>query len=198
VRHAVGMTSPDPRATLLSADGARELTVISNNLGEPGRGLGRVLLDGRVKRAIGSYFTSNPDVVAAYQRGELEVELLPQGTLSEAIRSGGAGLGGFYTPTGVGTELARGKDTREIDGATYLFERALRADVALVRARAADEQGNLVYHRTGRNFNPDMATAARLVIAEVEEIVPVGTIPPEAVATPHIFVDHLVLAEITL
>src|SRR4051794_6915578 len=122
---------------LVSAERARDLTVISNNLGEPGRGLGRVLLEGRVRRAIGSYFTSNPDVVAAYQRGELEVEVLPQGTLAEAIRSGGAGLGGFYTPTAVGTELARGKETREIDGVVHLFERALRADVALVRAQAA-------------------------------------------------------------
>ena len=183
---------------LLEAPGARDLTIISNNLGEPGRGLGRVLLAGRVRRAVGSYFTSNPDVVHAHQRSELEVQVLPQGTLAEAIRCGGAGLGGFYTRTGVGTALAAGKDTREIDGVTYLFEPALRADVALVRARAADERGNLVYHRTGRNFNPDMATAARLVIAEVDEVVPVGALAPEVVVTPHVFVDHLVLARRTL
>ncbi len=177
---------------------ARELTIISNNLGEPGKGLGRLLLERGVRRAIGSYFTSNPDVVAAHERGELDVTLLPQGTLSEAIRSGGAGLGGFYTPTGVGTKLAEGGEEREIDGARYLFCRALRADVTLVRARAADELGNLVYDKTARNFNPDMATAGAVGVAEVDEIVPVGAIAPEQVATPHLFVDYLVRAEVTL
>ena len=183
---------------LVASAGASELTIVSNNLGEPGKGLGALLLAGRVRRAIGSYFTSNPDVVAAHERGELEVELLPQGTLSEAIRSGGAGLGGFYTPTAVGTQLAEGREEREIDGRRYLFQAALRADVALVRAHRADELGNLVYDKTARNFNPDMATAGRRVIAEVDEIVPVGEIPPELVATPHLFVDRLVRAEVTL
>ena len=159
---------------LVASAAARELTVISNNLGEPGKGLGALLLAGGVRKAIGSYFTSNPDVVAAHERGELEVELLPQGTLSESIRSGGAGLGGFYTPTAVGTQLADGREEREIDGARYLFYPSLRADVALVRARTADELGNLVYDKTARNFNPDMATAGRVVVAEVDEIVPVG------------------------
>jgi len=184
-------------ALVRSAD-ARELTIISNNLGEPGKGLGKLLLERGVRRAIGSYFTSNPDVVAAHERGELDVTLLPQGTLSEAIRSGGAGLGGFYTPTGVGTKLAEGGEEREIDGARYLFCRSLRADVALIRARAADELGNLVYDKTARNFNPDMATAGAVVVAEVDEIVPVGEIAPEEVATPHLFVDYLVRAELTL
>jgi 3-oxoacid CoA-transferase subunit A/3-oxoadipate CoA-transferase alpha subunit len=183
---------------LVRSPRARGLTIVSNNLGEPGKGLGALLLAGRVRRAIGSYFTSNPDVVAAHERGELEVELLPQGTLSEAIRSGGAGLGGFYTPTAVGTQLAEGREEREIDGRRYLFQAALRADVALVRAHRADELGNLVYDKTARNFNPDMATAGRRVIAEVDEIVPVGEIPPELVATPHLFVDRLVRAEVTL
>jgi 3-oxoacid CoA-transferase A subunit len=183
---------------LVRSQDARELTVISNNLGEPGKGLGELLLAGGVKRAIGSYFTSNPDVVAAHERGELDVELLPQGTLSEAIRSGGAGLGGFYTPTGVGTRLADGSEEREIGGTRYLFCASLRADVALVRARAADALGNLVYEKTARNFNPDMATAGRVVIAEVDEIVDVGAIAPEQVATPHLFVDYLVRAELTL
>jgi len=183
---------------LVASDAARELTVISNNLGEPGKGLGALLLAGGVRRAIGSYFTSNPDVVAAHGRGELEVELLPQGTLSEAIRSGGAGLGGFYTPTGVGTQLAEGREERELGGVRYLFCAALRADVALVRARAADELGNLVYDKTARNFNPDMATAGATVIAEVDEIVAVGEIAPDEVATPHLFVDYLVRAEVTL
>ncbi len=185
-------------AALVASEEARELTVISNNLGEPGKGLGALLLSGGVKRAIGSYFTSNPDVVAAYGRGELDAELLPQGTLSEAIRSGGAGLGGFYTPTAVGTELAEGREEREIGGTRYLFQASLRADVALIRGRAADTLGNLVYDKTARNFNPDMATAAKVVIAEVDEIVEVGAIAPEQVATPHLYVDYLVRAEVTL
>ena len=183
---------------LVASEQARDLTIVSNNLGEPGRGLGALLLAGGVRRAIGSYFTSNPDVVAAHERGELDAELLPQGTLSEAIRAGGAGLGGFYTPTAVGTKLAEGREEREIDGVRYLFQRALRADVALVRAQAADTLGNLVYDKTARNFNPDMATAGRVVVAEVDEIVEVGTLAPEQVATPHLFVDYVVRAEVTL
>ena len=171
---------------------ARELTVISNNLGEPGRGLGRLLLDGRVRKAVGSYFTSNPDVVRAYSDGRLEVELVPQGTLAESIRAGGAGIGGFFTRTGLGTPLTEGGEEREIHGERYVFQEARRADVALIHARVADELGNLVYAKTARNFNPDMATAADLVIAQVDEIVPVGDLDPEAVVTSHLFVDVLV------
>lgn len=167
-------------------DEARNLTVISNNLGEPGKGLGKLLLSGHLKKAIGSYFTSNVDAVKAWSRGELEIELLPQGTLAEAIRAGGAGIGGFYTPTGVGTKLAEGKEIREIDGVKYMFVKGLKARVALIKAHQADTMGNLTYAKTARNFNPLMATAAELVIAEVDEIVPVGSIPPEAVVTPHV------------
>jgi 3-oxoacid CoA-transferase A subunit len=174
--------------------GARDLTIISNNLGEPGRGLGRLLLDGRVRKAVGSYFTSNPDVVRAHLDGSLQVELVPQGTLAESIRAGGAGIGGFYTKTGLGTPLTQGCDERLIHGERYVFQESRRADIALVRARAADELGNLVYSKTARNFNPDMATAADLVIAEVDEIVPVGALDPEAIATPHLFVDVLVVS----
>jgi len=174
--------------------GAHDLTVISNNLGEPGRGLGRLLLDGRIRRAVGSYFTSNPDVVRAHQEGRLEVELVPQGTLAESIRAGGAGIGGFFTRTGLGTPLTQGCEERVIRGERYVLQESRRADVALVRARVADELGNLVYSKTARNFNPDMATAADVVIAEVDHIVPVGALDPEAVVTPHLFVDVLVLA----
>jgi 3-oxoacid CoA-transferase A subunit len=181
-------------AALLEAPGARDLTIVSNNVGEPGRGLGRLLRHGGIRRAIGSYFTSNPDAVNAHLEGRLEVELLPQGTMAEAIRAGGAGIGGFYVRTAVGTLLAEGREHREIDGQTYLFQRSLRADVALVRATIADELGNLSYTRTAKNFNPDMATAARHVIAEVDEIVPVGELAPDQVDTPHVYVDRLVLA----
>lgn len=177
--------------------GVKDLTIISNNLGEPGVGLGRLLRLGRVRKAIGSFFTSNPDVVEAYNRGELEVQLLPQGTLAEAIRAGGAGIGGFYTPAGAGTLLAEGKETREIDGVLYVLERPLRADVALIKAHKADELGNLVYYKTARNFNPLMATAADWVVAEVDEIVPVGALDPEAIVTPHLYVDALVVPDKT-
>jgi len=170
------------------------LTVVSNNLGEPGRYLGRTLQLGKIRRAVGSFFTSNPDAVLAHAQGRLEVRLLPQGTLSEAIRAGGAGLGGFYTPTAVGTLLAEGREVREIGGRSYLFQEPLTADVALIRAHRADRLGNLVYRATARNFNPLMATAARKVVAEVDEIVEVGALDPELVATPHLYVDHLVLA----
>src|SRR3954452_16522080 len=174
--------------------GARDLTVISIILGEPGRGLGRLLLDGRVRKAVGSYFTSNPDVVRAHLDGTLEVEPVPQGTLAESIRAGGAGIGGFFTKTGLGTPLTEGCEERVIRGERYVLQESRRADVALIRARTADELGNLVYAKTARNFNPDMATAADLVIAEVDEIVPVGALDPEAVVTPHLFVDVLVLS----
>ncbi len=170
------------------------LTVVSNNLGEPGRYLGQTLQLGKIRRAVGSFFTSNPDAVQAHADGRLEVRLLPQGTLAEAIRAGGAGLGGFYTPTGVGTLLAEGREVRELGGRSYLFQEPLTADVALIRAHRADRLGNLVYRATARNFNPIMATAARKVVAEVDEIVEVGELDPEQIATPHLFVDHLVLA----
>jgi 3-oxoacid CoA-transferase A subunit len=183
---------------LLASENATDLTTISNNVGEPGKGLGRLLLEGRIRRAIGSYFTSNPDVMERYSSGELEVRLVPQGTLAEAIRAAGAGLGGFYTKTGVGTDLAEGREVREIDGERYLFEKPLRADFALIRARTADTLGNLTYYKTARNFNPDMAAAAKVVIAEVDEIVEAGTLDPERVVTPHPYVDYLVRAEIKL
>lgn len=171
-----------------------KLTVVSNNLGETGKGLGKVLNQGKIANGIGSYFTSNRDVGDAYLRGEIELELNPQGTLSERIRAGGAGIPAFYTPTAQGTDLAKGKEEREFDGKKYILETGLRGNVALVRAHKADTLGNLVYYKTARNFNPVMATAADYVIAEVDEIVEVGELDPEAIVTPHLYVDAIVLA----
>jgi 3-oxoacid CoA-transferase subunit A/3-oxoadipate CoA-transferase alpha subunit len=188
----VGM--PLTLVSALNAGPFRDLTIVSNNLAETGTFLGKTLRLGKIRRAIGSYFTTNPEVAVAHAAGKLEVTLLPQGTLAEAIRAAGAGLGGFYTPTGVGTLLAEGEETRVINGKAYLFQEPLFADVALVRAHRADRLGNLVYEKSGRNFNPAMATAARTVIAEVDEIVETGALDPEQIVTPHLFIDHLVLA----
>jgi 3-oxoadipate CoA-transferase, alpha subunit len=179
---------------LVESSDADELTVVSNNIGEPGRGLGKLLRQGRIKRGISSYFTSNPEAVAAVNAGEIEATLLPQGTFAEAIRAGGAGIGGFLTPVGAGTLLADGKEEHVVDGIPYVLERPIRADVALVYAARGDELGNLWYRHTARNFNPLMATAARTTIAEVGEIVPTGRLEPESIHTPHLYVDQLVLS----
>ena len=177
---------------LVEHSDATDLTIVSNNIGEPGRGLGKLLRQKRIRRGISSYFTSNPEAVAAVNAGELDATLLPQGTFAEAIRAGGAGIGGFYTPVGAGTLLAEGKEERLIDGVRQVLEEPIRADVALVYAARADELGNLWYRRTARNFNPLMATAAACTIAEAGEIVPVGELEPESIVTPHLYVDHLV------
>jgi 3-oxoacid CoA-transferase subunit A len=177
---------------LVESSQARDLTVISNNVGEQGRGLGLLLRQGRIRKAIASYFTSNPEAVQAANEGQIEHELLPQGTFAEAIRAGGAGLGGFYTPVAAGTLLAEGKEERLLGGVPHVLERGLRAEVALVYASRADVLGNLWYRKTARNFNPAMATAAELVIAEAGEIGPAGSIEGEAVVTPHLYVDLLV------
>ncbi|HEY7380498.1 MAG TPA: CoA transferase subunit A [Gaiella sp.] len=171
---------------------ADDLTIVSNNIGEPGRGLGKLLRQGRIRRGISSYFTSNPEAVAAVNAGEIEATLVPQGTFAEAIRAAGAGIAGFYTAVGAGTLLAEGKEERVIDGVPHVLERPIHADVALVYAARADLLGNLWYRRTARNFNPLMATAATVTVAEAGEIVPVGQLEPESVATPHLYVDHLV------
>lgn len=168
------------------------LEIVSNNLGDNGMGLHKVFMEGKIKKAIGSFFTINKEAVLAWSKGELEIELLPQGTLAEAIRCGGAGIGGFYTKTAVGTALTKDKEIREIDGQRYVFEKGIRGDVALIKAAKADRLGNLVYHTTARNFNPVMATAADFVIAEVDEIVEVGELDPEHIVTPHIYVDYIV------
>ena len=177
---------------LVESSDATDLTIVSNNIGEPGRGLGKLLRQGRIRRGISSYFTSNPEAVAAVNAGELDATLVPQGTFAEAIRAGGAGIGGFYTPVGAGTLLAKGKEERLIDGIRHVLEEPIRADVSLVYAARADELGNLWYRRTARNFNPLMATASRITIAEAGEIVPVGDLEPESVVTPHLYVDHVV------
>jgi 3-oxoacid CoA-transferase A subunit len=177
---------------LAELSNATDLTVVSNNIGEPGRGLGKLLRQGRIRRGISSFFTSNPEAVAAANSGEIEATLLPQGTFAEAIRAGGAGIAGFYTRVGAGTLLAEGKEERVIDGVLHVLEEPIRADVALVYAARADSLGNLWYRHTARNFNPLMATAATITIAEAGEIVPVGELEPESIATPHLYVDHLV------
>ncbi|GAA0485532.1 hypothetical protein GCM10008986_08530 [Salinibacillus aidingensis] len=169
-----------------------DLTVVSNNLGEAGRGLGKLLLAGNLKKAVGSYFTTNRDAVEAWNNGNLEIELVPQGTLAEAIRCGGAGIGGFYTRTAVGTKIAEGKEEKVIDGERYILEKAIKGDVAIIKSLKADTLGNLIYDHTARNFNPLMATAAKTVIAEVDEIVEAGEIDPHQVVTPHLFVDYVV------
>lgn len=194
-----GMTgTPAHLLHALAETDARELTYIANNIGEPGLGGGRLLRKGQIDKAIGSFFTSNPEAVAAAQSGDIAFELLPQGTLAEAIRAGGAGIGGFYTPTAAGTPLAAESETRRINGRDHVFVSGLRADVALVRARLADEAGNLVYHMTEQNFNKAMATAADLVIAEVDEILPLGSLDPNTIHTPGNYVDALVHAPASL
>ncbi len=177
---------------LVEHSDATDLTIVSNNIGEPGRGLGKLLRQGRIRRGISSYFTSNPEAVAAVNAGDMEATLVPQGTFAEAIRAGGAGIGGFYTPVAAGTVLAEGKEERKIGGVLHVLEEPMRADVALVFAAKADALGNLWYRRTARNFNPVMATAAEVTIAEAGDVLDAGALEPEAVATPHLYIDYLV------
>lgn len=193
-----GMTgNPVHLLHALAETDTQDLTYIGNNVGEPGLGGGRLLRNGQIKKAIGSYFTSNREAVEAAQSGTMVVELLPQGTLGEAMRAGGAGIGGFFTPTSAGTPLAEGRESRMIDGVEMVYIPAIKGDVALIRAWKADAAGNLVYRMTENNFNHSAATAAKLVIAEVETIVPVGDIDPNSVHTPGCFIDYLVEAKLT-
>lgn len=173
---------------------AKDLTVVNNNAGNGDAGLAAVLATGRVRKVVCS-FPRQPDSWVfdrLYRAGEIELEVVPQGNLAERIRAGGAGLGGFYSPTGFGTLLARGKETRVIDGRSYVFEKPIRGDVALVCAYRADQLGNLVYRKTSRNFNPVMASAATLTIAQADRVVELGELDPESVITPGIFVDRVV------
>lgn len=183
---------PEGLVNALADSGTGDLTIISNDLGTPGQGLGKLLSNGQVRALIGTYYNWNPEVAREYFQGKIQVTLVPQGTFAEAIRAAGIGIPAFYTAASVGTELAEGKETREIDGRTYVLEKAIPADVALVKAHRADSLGNLVYYKTARNFNPLMAMAAGITLAEVDELVPAGAIDPECVVTPHMFVNVIV------
>ena len=171
--------------------GVKQLTVISNNCGNQGQGLAVLLQNKQVAAVVCSFIGGNPDLAEAYARGEVKVELVPQGTFAERLRAGGAGIGGFYTPTGVGTVVAEGKEVREIEGRAMVLERPLRGDVAIVRAAVGDPDGNLRFHRTARAFNPLVAMAADLTIAEVDRLVGRGALDPDDVHLPGIFVDHV-------
>lgn len=187
--------NPENLIAALHRRGVKQLTIVSNNCGTTDQGLGILLAAHQVKKMVSSYVGENKIFEQQYLSGELEVELVPQGTLAERCRAGAAGIGGFYTPTGVGTEVAKGKETRTLGGRDYLLELPIRGDFALIKAWKADALGNLVFRRTARNFNGCMAGAAPVTIAEVEEIVPVGTLDPDAIHVPSIYVQRLVLGK---
>jgi 3-oxoacid CoA-transferase subunit A len=184
---------PEALIEALRDSGVKDLTCISNNAGVDGFGLGKLLETRQIKRMISSYVGENKEFERQYLAGELELEFTPQGTLAEKLRAGGAGIPAFFTKTGVGTIVADGKELREFDGETYVMERALMPDVALVKAYVADKSGNLQFRRTARNFNPACAMAGKITIVEVEKIVEVGEIDPDAVHLPGIYVHRLVL-----
>jgi 3-oxoacid CoA-transferase subunit A len=185
---------PEQLVLALRDTGKKNLTVVSNNAGVDGWGLGLLLQTRQIRRMIASYVGENAEFERQYLAGELEVEFCPQGTLAERMRAGGAGIPAFYTGSGVGTLVAEGKEHREIDGKTYMLERWIRADLSLVKAWKADVAGNLIYRKTARNFNPMVAACGRVAIAEVEEVVAAGEIDPDHVHTPGIYVDALVLS----
>ena len=175
--------------------GIRNLTIVANNAGTGETGIARLIKEGRVRKVICSYpRTADPHVFEeSYKAGKVELELVPQGTLTERLRAAGAGIGGFYTPTAVGTKLAQGKETKAIDGKTYVLEKPLKGDVALIAAYKGDRWGNLIYRKSARNFNPVMAPAADLTVVQVTELVELGVLDPEAIVTPGIFVDRIVV-----
>lgn len=190
---AVG--TPELLVDALLAKGTKELTVIANDTAFPDKGIGKLVVNRRLQKAIVSHIGTNPETGRQMNAGELQVELVPQGTLAERIRAGGAGLGGILTPTGLGTMIAEGKDMIVVDGREYLLEKYLKADVALIKAHTADTAGNLLFHRSARNFNPLMAMAAGTVIVQAENIVEAGHIDPDQVMTPGIVVDWIVRGE---
>lgn len=183
---------PDGLVDELVASGRKDLTVISNDLGSPNQGLGRLMTNKQIKGLVGSYYNWNPEAIEAYNKGEISVTLVPQGTLAESMRAAGMGIPAYYTPTAVGTDLEKGKEVREFNGKLYVLEEAIHTDVALIRAKKADTLGNLVYSKVARNFNPLMAMAAEFTIVEVDEIVEAGALDPEEIETPHIFVNAIV------
>ena len=184
---------PEALIQALRDSGARDLTVISNNAGVDGFGLGKLLETRQISKMISSYVGENKEFERQYLAGELQLEFTPQGTLAEKLRAGGAGIPAFYTRTGVGTQVAEGKETREFDGHVYVMERALVPEVSLVKAWKADQSGNLVFRRTARNFNPAVAMAGKITVVEVEEIVDTGSFDPDAVHLPGIYVHRIVL-----
>lgn len=188
--------NPESLIPVIRASGVTDLTIISNNAGADGFGLWMLLESRQVKKMISSYVGENKLFESQYLSGELELELTPQGTLAERIRAGGAGIPAFYTRTGVGTVVAEGKPIEVFDGEEYVRETCLRADLSIVKAWRADAAGNLMFRKTARNFNPNMATAGRVTVAEVEEIVPEGSFDPDCVHTPGIYVDRVVLSTI--
>ena len=183
---------PENSIAEIKRSGVKNLTVISNNAGVDGFGLGVLLNTKQVKKMISSYVGENKEFERQYLSGELQLEFNPQGTLAERCRAGGAGIPGFYTKTGVGTIVADGKEHRDFNGETYILQTALRSDLSIVKAWKADAQGNLVFRKTSRNFNPDMATAGKFCVAEVEEIVPVGSLDPNGIHLPGIFVNRII------
>ena len=183
---------PEKLIAALVESGVKGLTVISNNAGVDEFGLGLLLQTRQIKKMISSYVGENATFERQYLAGELELEFNPQGTLAERIRAGGAGIPGFYTKTGVGTLIAEGKEHKDFDGVTYILERGLVSDLSIVKAWKGDAQGNLVFRKTARNFNPMMATAGKVAVAEVEELVPVGTLDPDTIHTPGIFVQRII------
>ena len=184
---------PERLIDAIQAAGTKNLTIASNNAGIDGEGLGKLLRTRQVKKMISSYVGENKEFERQYLAGELEVEFCPQGTLAERCRAGGAGIPGFYTKTGVGTLVAEGKDVKTFDGEDYILERGIRADLAIIKGWKADESGNLIFRKTARNFNAPMATAGKICIAEVEEIVPVGSLDPDCIHLPGVYVNRLVM-----
>ncbi len=183
---------PERLIDALLASGVKGLTVASNNAGIDGVGLGKLLRSRQIKKMISSYVGENKEFERQYLAGELEVEFCPQGTLAERCRAGGAGIPGFYTKTGVGTKVAEGKEVKVFDGQEYILERGIYADLCIIKGYKADESGNLIFRKTARNFNQPMATAGKICVAEVEEIVPVGSLDPDQIHLPGIYVKRLI------
>ena len=183
--------NPENLIRAIRRKGVKNLTIISNNCGTTDKGLGILLQTRQVRKMISSYVGENKEFERQFLAGELEVELSPQGTLAERIRAGGAGLGGFFTPTGAGTQIAQGKESRVIEGREMIFEKPLKADYAIVRAWKGDRWGNLVFRKTARNFSPMMCTAARITVAEVEHLVEVGELDPDQVHVPSVYVNRI-------